>query len=216
MLPVSNVIDRIGYLLLDSNHIRFPVAELLLWSNEAMGAILTRKPGAFAQTVVTALVAGSKQTIPSGGASLMDVTRNIKADGVTPGRAIRRSDRQLLDDTDPDWHTSKAKSEIRNYTFDDRIPKTFYCYPPAIAGTKVELVHAVLPADVTTEAASLDIAPEYLEAVANYVAYRCNSKDSEYANPAAAMAFYQAFEAALGNKANSENMVSPNQAQNSV
>lgn len=216
MLPVSTVFDQVGYLLLDSKHTRFPENELILWTNEAMGAILNRKPAAFSTTTIHELALGTKQEIPADSATFLDVTRNMNGDGLTPGRAVRRTDRQLLDDTDPDWHTGKARAEIRHYTFDDRVPRVFYCYPPAIAGTKVELVHAKLPPAVASKTESLAIAPEYLEAVTNYVAYRANAKDSEYSNPAAATAFYQVFEASLGNKTAGELMASPNQAQNSV
>ncbi len=216
MIPVADVIVSAGDLLLDEDHIRYPVDELVRWSNECMGAILNRKPSAFATITVATLVQGTKQTLPAGGKVLLDVIRNIKADGTTPGRAIRRSDRQQLDDVDPNWHTSKPKAEVRNYTYDDRISDTYYVHPPVIAGTKVELSHAVLPADVANENGSLDIGMEYKEAIVNYLAYRANSKESEYSNPAAAVAFYQAFEAALGVKTASEMMASPNQAQNSV
>ena len=216
MIPFSEVIDRAGDLLLDGDHVRWTKQELVRWGNEAMGAILTRKPAAFAVNVAHTLNAGTKQTIPGDGSLFLDVPHNLKADGVTPGRSVRRTDRQLLDDTDPDWHAGKPSNVIRNYTFDDRVPKIFYTYPPAIAGTKVELTHAVLPAPIADEAGTLDIGREYLEPVVNYVAYRANSKDSEYANPNAAIAYYQAFEAALGGKTQAEVATSPNQAQNSV
>lgn len=216
MIAVADVITSAGDLLLDEDHVRYPVDELIRWSNEAMGAILGRKPSAFSTITVVSLAQGTKQTLPAGSKVLLDVIRNIKADGTTPGRAIRRSDRQQLDDVDPTWHTAKPKSEIRNYTYDDRISDTYYVYPPAVAGTKVELAHAVLPAEIMNITGILQIGLEYKAAVVNYLCYRANSKESEYSNPAAAVAFYQAFEAELGNKTAADMMASPNQAQNSV
>jgi hypothetical protein len=217
MLPVADVLSRTDDLLLDADRVRWTSAERIRWMNEAMGAILTRRPAAFSITKSIALVAGTRQTI--GGQMLLDVVRNIGPDPDNkPGKAIRRTDRQLLDDSDPDWHKAKPKGEIRHYTFDDRSPKEFYCYPPALAGTRVETMEAELPASVAenNEAATLGIGREYLEAVVNYVCYRCNTKDSEYASPASAIAFYQAFETALGLKGQSENAASPNQPTNSV
>jgi hypothetical protein len=217
-IAVSKVLSRTDDLLLDEDRVRWLLAERLRWVNDSMGAILNRRPAAFSITEVHSLVAGTKQTIPDGGSVLLDVVRNIASNGTTAGRVIRRTDRQLLDDADPDWHTKTAKAAIKNYTFDDRVPKVFYCYPPAIAGTKVEVMHAKLPTPVSEEGETgdIEIDGEYLEAVVNYVCYRCNLKDSEYASPAAAMAYYQAFEAALGVKSQAEVAASPNQVNNSV
>lgn len=216
MLPVADVLKRTDDLLNDSDRVRWTAAERIRWMNEAMGAIITRKPSAFSNAVVVTLVAGTRQEIA--GDMLLDVTRNMASDGVTPGRSVRRTDRQLLDDSDPDWHKAAQSGTIKHYTFDDRQPSQFYCYPPAIAGTKVETQQSVLPASITESATTgnLDIGPEYLEAVVNYVCYRCNAKDSEFASPVMAAAFYQAFEAALGNKVQTEVSASPNQPNNSV
>jgi hypothetical protein len=147
---------------------------------------------------------------------LIDVVRNMGMDGATPGAAIRRTDRQQLDDSSPSWHTQTKKAAIKHFTFDDRTPKIFYVYPPALAGTQVEIIDAALPAAVTDETGSLDIGAEYMEAVANYVAYRCLFKDSEYANGAMVAAYFQAFENALGVKTATEAGASPNQPGNSV
>lgn len=215
-LPMQSVADSIADMMNDPDHVRWPIAELIRWANESMGAILSRRPAAFTRRSVIALVAGSYQTIPADGSILLDVVRNIAANGTTSGKPIRRTDRQLLDDSDPNWQTGTQKSEVKRYTFDDRAPKMFYVYPPAVAGTKVELLDSALPADISAIGESLDIGAEYKEAVINYVGYRCNTKDSEFANGAIAAGFYQAFEASLGIKNQSQAAASPNQPGTSV
>lgn len=222
-IPVSDILKRTDDLLLDEvgddgDRVRWPNAERIRWANDAMGAILNRKPGALAQRVVFPLAAGTYQALPANGSMLLDVVRNIGADGVAPGLPIRRTDRQLLDDSDPTWHTGKQKGSIKHFTYDDRTPKVFYVYPPAIAGTKVELLQAALPAPVAENDLTgiFDIGAEYMEAVVNYVCYRAFSKDSEFAQAAIASGFYQAFEAALGEKSAADIGASPNQPGNSV
>lgn len=215
-LTMQAVDDRVSDLLIDPDRERWTAEERIRWANEALGAIMTRRPAAFARRIVHTLVAGVYQDLPSDSSMLLDVSRNMAADGTTSGRPIRRSDRQLLDDSDPDWMTGKAKAEVRQYVHDDRVPKSFYVYPPVIAGAKVELLDAALPADITNLTGTLGIGAEYLEAVVNYVCYRCNSKDSEYSNAAVATAFYQAFEASLGIKSQTQAAASPNQPTNSV
>lgn len=215
-IAMQAIAIRVGDLLNDAGHVRWPEAELIRWANEAMGAILARRPAAFARRSVHALVAGTYQTIHPDGAAFLDVVRNIAADGTTAGKVIRRTDRQLLDDSDPDWHTGTAKAVIKHYTYDDRVPLVFYVYPPAIVGTKVELLDAALPADISAIGDALSIGAEYAEPLLNYVCYRCHVKDSQYAIPAAGVAFYQAFEAALGIKSQAQVAASPNQPGNSV
>ena len=215
-IAASDIIAKVGYLLIDEGHVRWTVSELIGWINESAGAILTRRPAAFARRSVATLVAGTLQTIPADAAMLLDVTRNMKSDGTTPAGVIRRTDRQLLDDSDPDWHTSRQRTAVKHYTYDDRTPTIYYVYPPVTAGVKVEMMDAALPAAVADQNGSLAINPEYLEAVVNYVAYRCHTKDAEYANPTVAVAFFQAFENALGIKSQTQAMASPNQPTNSV
>jgi hypothetical protein len=198
--------------------VRWTAAERIRWMNEAMGAIMTRRPQAFAVNQVIPLVAGTLQTLPAANAQLLDVVRNMGANGSTPGKVIRRADRQLLDDSDPNWHTATASASIRHYTFDDRTPSLFYTYPPAVAGTQVEVSYAKLPQALAENAitGSLDIGAEYLEPVVNFICYRCHSKDSEYAVSSLAVAYYQAFESALSIKNQTESASSPNQPSNSV
>jgi hypothetical protein len=215
-LSVADLVRRAGFLLLDEEHVRWTAEELIDWINEAAGAILTYRPQAFSRTAVHALAAGTLQMIPEDGAQLLDVVRNIAADGTTPGAAIRRTDRQQLDDIDLDWHAAKQKAKIKHYTVDDRQPKQFYTYPPAIAGTNVELAYAALPPTVTSEDDAFAIGAEYAAAVVNYLCYRAHCKDSEFANGQIAAAFYQAFEAGLGVKSQTSIDASPNQPGNSV
>jgi len=217
-IRVSDIAVRVGDLLLDEDHIRWPLAEIIRWGNEAMGAILNRHPQAFSRVSVMSLVAGTKQTIPEGGVSLLDVVRNMAADGVTPAGAIRRSDRQQLDDADPDWHTHKPKKAVRHYMHDDRMPTVFYVYPPVVADVKVELVDTMLPAEVAEddEDGEFDCRVEYTEAVVNFICYRSLSKDADFANGQLASGYYAAFEAALGVKTQAQMAASPNQPTNSV
>lgn len=213
---VSDVLARTDDILMDEDRVRWPEEERIRWMNDAMGAIINRRPGALGKRDVVELAAGTYQALPEGGSILLDVVRNINSDGVSPGYPIRRTDRQLLDDSDPTWHTGKQKAKILHYTFDDRLPKVFYVYPPAIAATKVELLYAALPEAVDDPDDELQIGAEYMEAVVNYVCYRANIKDSEFAQGAISTAFYQAFEAALGMKAQADVTASPNQPVNSV
>lgn len=219
-IPVQAIFDRVIDLLLDKNRAdddaRWPDAELLRWTNDSRMAILTRRPVACSKVANITLIAGTYQTIPADGTQLLDVIRNMGADGNTPGRSIRRTDRQNLDDNDLNWHAGAQSATISQFTYDDRTPKSFFVSPPAVAGTKVMTSYAAIPAEVTSKTDSLDIGLEYLDAVVNYVCYRAKSKDSEYANAAEAAAYYGAFNDNLGVTQQGQSANSPNQPGNSV
>ena len=217
-IPVQSIVTRLIDLTIDydrGDEARWTDAELIRWINDFRIALVTRSPNSCAKTAAVTLAAGSHQTIPEDGVALFDITRNIKANG-QPGKAIRRTDRQDLDDAEPDWHMQTPRSEVIHYTYDDRNPKEFYAYPPAVAGTKVEMVYPAIAPEVDSLNDILDIGLESLEAAVNYVAYRAKSKDSQYANAAEAAGYYQAFEAALGLKQQAQTNTSPNQPGNSV
>lgn len=219
-IPVQQIIDRVTDLLLDKDRAddqaRWSDGELLRWINDSRMSIVTRRPQASAVVASVPLVAGTLQTVPDNAVSFIDAIRNMGMDGATAGRAIRRIDRQNLDDDDLYWHKATKKAEISQFTFDDRIPKRFYVYPPAVAGTHIEISYADNPAEVAALTDDLDFSLEYMDAVVNYVCYRAKSKDSEYANAGEAAAFYAAFGDALGVQTQTQSATSPNQPGNSV
>lgn len=220
MIPVQDIIDRVTDLLLDKDRAdddaRWTDDELLRWLNDSRMAILTRRPVACSKVANLTLLAGTYQSIPADGTQLLDVIRNMGLDGTTPGRSIRRTDRQNIDDHDLYWHAAAQSAEISQFTYDDRTPKNFFVVPPAVAGTQIMAAYAAIPAEITALTDNLDIALEYIDAVVNYVCFRAKSKDSEYANAAEAAAFYGAFNDALGQTQQGQSANSPNQPGNSV
>ena len=219
-IPVQEILDRVTDLLLDKDRAddeaRWSNDELIRWINDSRMAIITRKPSACSKVTVVPLVAGCHQTIPSNGVQLLDIICNMGMDGATPGRSIRRTDRQNLDDDDLYWQSATPKVEISQFTYDDRTPKDYFVSPPAKAGTQIKISHAAIPDAVTSPSDTLDIGLEVMDAVVNYVAFRAKSKDSQYANAAEAAGFYSAFGDALGVQTQTQAAASPNQPGNSV
>lgn len=212
-IPAAEIIRRVGAILQDEDHVRWTVPELLEWINDGARETIVRRPAARAVTADLTLAAGTKQALPASGVQLLDVVRNL-GDGTKPGRVIRRIDRQLLDDQDPDWHTARPKAVIKHFMFDERSPKTFYVWPPAIAGTHVEALYSELPPTITAEGDTLDMGAEYLNVLVSYGVYRALSKDSEFANGTVAALHYQAFIDAVTDSSAQTTANSPN--QNSV
>jgi hypothetical protein len=188
-IPAADLLARLDNLMNDDDRARWDVPERLRWINDAAREIVLRRPAARSVTQELTLVAGTLQTAPVGSAQVLDIIRNIIAG--KPGRAIRITDRQLLDDAQPDWHTIKA-GLTKHFTYDERTPTTFYVYPPANAGATVEALLSMPPPEVAEEDV-LDMRAEFINAIVNWALYRCHTKDSEFSQGALAGQMYQAF-----------------------
>lgn len=204
-IAAQALIRRVVETLQDTTSIRWPVAELVRYLNDGQREIIVHRPDAMVTNASLTLTAGTKQSLPSNGAKLIDVVRNSAG----TKRAIRMCAREILDAQSPGWHNLSGVTEIVHFMFDPRDPKVFYVYPPAqSAGASVDLVYSALPTDLAEPAAGTDYSavsgaisvPDiYSNALQDYVLYRAYTKDSQYAgNEARAQARYAAFANALG------------------
>jgi len=214
----NDILIRAGDILQDQTNVRWVQAELLRYLNDGRRELAIHRPDIYSSTFVHTLIAGSYQSIPTDGNRFLDAVRNISATNVV-GRAVRVVEREILDAQSPDWHTEAASTAIRHFMFDERSPKTFYVYPPAAAGHKLEIVYSRSPVDIATSdlsstsiLASEDI---YSGVLLDYILYRAFSKDSEYAgNMQRASLHYQMFTTSLGIGNRKRYATSPNTANN--
>ena len=198
----NELLTRAADILQDTTNVRWPQAELLRYLNDGRRELAIHRPDIYSHTGVLTLVAGSKQTIPSDGSRLLDAVRNITAADAI-GRAVRIVEREILDAQRPEWHTETASTSLKHFMFDERAPKTFYVYPPAAAGHKLEIVYSKSPVDITDQQLSstsvLENEDIYAGVLLDYVLYRAFSKDAEYAgNIQRATVHYQMFANSLG------------------
>jgi len=212
-VTAQTIISRASVLLQDTNNVRWPQAELLEWLNDGQREVVSLRPDAYPTVGNVTLVAGTRQTLPPEGIMLVDVVRNMGTDGTTPGRAIRKVPREMLDTHQPDWHSMTSAAATLHYTFDPKAPRTFYVYPPAQADRRVECLYSTNPPDVAAVGNVITLEDIYSNALIDYVCFRAYSKDAEHAdNAARAAAYRQSFENTLGLKAQSDaaNVKNPN------
>lgn len=204
-VTTKSIIKRSSILLQDTTNIRWPEIELLDWFNDGQCEIALYKPNSFVRNTDIVLVAGTKQSLPSDGNSLVDIPRN------TGGNAVRIVSREVLDAQIPDWHlTSKANAKVVHYCYSEHNPKNFYVYPPSPGGNSVEIIYNASPASATLDGVIL-IDDIYASALVDYICYRAYSKDTEYAaNIANAGGHYQAFLTAIKGKLAGEMATDPN------
>ena len=216
-VTVASVLSRVDAVLQDTSNIRWPDTELILWVNDAQREIALIKPDATATVATVTLAAGTKQSIPSGGNRLLDVTRNMSAaSSGTGGRAIRLVNRSVLDAQSPSWHdpavtgSAKHTNVIKHYTYEEDNPRTFYVYPGVSGNAYVELTYSANPATVGTSD-NIGVPDIYATAIMNYVLYMAYMKEAEFAeNSQRAGAHYQLFTSMLAGKGQLDATTSPN------
>lgn len=211
----SALLQRVQDILQDTTSVRWPEPELLRYLNDAQREIVLHKPDASSATQVIPLVAGTRQAVPNGALRLLDVVRNMGADGETPGNVVTLIGRGVLDAQRRGWHAETPAPEADHYVFDLRAPKTFYVYPPAPSTPQqVEAILSIAPDEVTAASQAISLDDIYANVIMDYILYRSYGKDADFAkNLERALVHYQAVAAALGLKSAAGMMYSPRAAQ---
>lgn len=227
-MAVSKVVDivkRAQTILQDTTATRWPLTELQNWLNDAYKEVVIHRPDSNTASATVTLAAGARQKCQDTASinlpnllRVIDVVRNTHTS--SDKRAIRRTDRRILDDQRPTWYSETPSYSIQHYIFDDRLPHEFLVYPPANVGTTVEMVYSSCPTphvlsesdlanSATAETIKLD--DVYANALLDYILYRAYSKDAEYAgNAQRATGHYTAFANSLGIKTSADLTTSPN------
>lgn len=211
-ITAKSIIDKASTQLLDPTNVRWTRTELLGWVNDAQRQIVVLQPNATNKVSTIQLAAGTRQSIPSDGWTLLNVIRYMGTNGTTPGRALRVVSQQIMDAYDPNWHAANPSLVPKSYIFDQQDQTVFYVYPPNTGRGYVQVNYSPEPADLTNENQAIVVRDIFETAILDYVLYRANSKDAEYA-PGLALAsgYLQTFMATMGVKSETETKNSPNQ-----
>lgn len=225
-LVAKDLFERARRILLDESSVRWPLAELTTWLNDAQRAVALHKPNATAKNIVQVLVPGTRQALPAGYLALLNVVRNLKTNQDSPrlgGRMVRVVERAILDTQLPDWHDSDVTpftAVAKHFIYDELDPKTFYVYPGNDGTGFLEVVASKVPdvivatggvEDLASYNVALDVDDVYFNPLLHYILFRAYSKDADFSiSGAQAQAFYTLFANDLGIKVNAELMTSPN------
>lgn len=203
-LIAAQVLDRASVILNDTGNISYPREELLDWLNDARRVMASIRTDLYAVVEDVELAAGARQGLPADGYRLIDVTYN---DDGTPITLVRRETMGLLGL----GVANAASTRVKHYMFDERSPRAFRVWPPAAAGTVVEMVYARLPEPVTLEGTLLESEELYSALLVDYVVARAYMKDTEFvANQQRAAAHLDHFMSVLGSGRERDFSASPN------
>ena len=209
---VQSVLDSVSKTLIDEGTVRrWTETELLGYLNEALRATVVNKLSANVTTEAVLIASGSKQTVPSSCVFMHDITSNMGTDGLTPGRAVSLIDHNTLKDVLPDWRTDTASTITYHWMYEPEIdPLTFYVYPEGDGTGYVEVRYAALPTTLTATTDTVPLDDIYVNALQEYMLFRCFEKDSDAPNSAMRSQMHiQGFAAMLGVRVSKEMMANP-------
>ena len=217
-LTGANLLSRIQDTLQDTTSVRWPEAELLRYINDAQREIVNFRPESSATTANVQLVAGTKQSLPSGGLRLIKITRNMSGTGNATGkRAIRIVNVDILNTQEPDWNDPTVSGDaahgtvVKHYIFDEDDPRNYYVYPGVSGNAYVEIVYSAAPTDLSAASDTISVDDIYANAIIDFVLYRSYMKDAEYAgNAQRAQNHYQLFTASIGQGNQAQMLLDPN------
>ncbi|WP_172565583.1 DUF6682 family protein [Vibrio navarrensis] len=194
-ITVKNLIDRISRDLIDLRNVRWSRPELIDFMNDAIAAIVIRRPDL---SRATAVVATSSNTValPADAYQILAVNHidNVAATFVSINK---------LNQLYPEWRTTVGAPVC--WTRNELDETTLFLYPAPQEEVNVEVVYS-RTLKVTDESASFPLSEVYEGVVADFVMYRAYNKDS--LNPAEgqkAQLHLQAFATALGDKTATDN-----------
>ena len=202
----QSVADLAWTELQDAGGVRWPASDMIGWLNLFLIDLAVNRPDAVSKAAPLVLAAGIRQALPADGVKLLEVT------GVTGGRYMSKvADRHMLDASAPRWRTMPQTKTLRHFLYDEREPRVFEVYPPAAAGTSVDIVYAAKPAAIAALADNLPVPDIFQGAALDYLLFRCFSKDAEYAGDAnRASGHLQLFAQALGIELKATILSAPN------
>lgn len=243
---VKDVIWRASVLLQDTvpQYLRQPEIEAVDWLNDAQVAItkflpaacsridaIKLKPGTL-QSIESILAGdckpgdGSTPTVPVQGTQVLDLLCNMGTDGLTPGKAIRLTERKILDSQSPMWHTLTG-SAVSSWMFDPRNPRYFLITPGVSSTLWARVSYTAQPIKIPAGGAPgaeiylksggstqpISINDEHVDDLVNYIVARANMREVDWADANKATTFAQMFLTSLNAKVTALTGNNPNLTQ---
>lgn len=206
-LQAQHILSRVRNILQDNTAVRWTDGELFDYLSDAQREVANFRPDSTALHSNVQLTTGTEQTIPSNGLRLINVVRNMSgtATNATGGRVVRRTEFEAINSVDPDWHNPTATgsaahgTEIKNFMFDPRDPRTFYVYPGVSGNAYVEVIYSKNPTSIGAATDLIQVDDIFANPLIDYVLYKAYLKDAEASGGIQkASAYFNAFQVSLG------------------
>jgi hypothetical protein len=213
------IIEQVARDLLDPDHERWTLEDLVGYLNAAQREIAILRPDASVSVRALPLtVSQTRQTLPEDGVRLLEIVRNMGVDGATPGAPVRVVDRDELDAVRPNWHSETATATaVQAFCVDGRVPTTFYVYPKLRAAAYVEAQFQCVPTEVQVSGVSgatantvIALSDLYQTPMIDYMMMRAKAKDTDGQSTQESELAYRRFLNRLGLKLQADKAFDPN------
>ena len=170
---------------------RYSTDDLLQYANDALDAMVVVRPELFYCNARITCVGGSVQRFNAvDSVGLRDIFYR-EAGGV-----VTRTDRDILNNTKPNWMTDSAGAAVHWMPILDD-PNGFFIYPPAEAGQALIGMYVKVPEEYALDAA-IPLPSAYIPIIADYVIAMAQSSDAEHVISGRVQLFMTKFYQALG------------------
>ena len=178
----QEIIDEVSAQLNDVNLITWDLSSHIEYINSAMEAIVGIRPDAYSVITTMKMAVGAKQSIPASALRLLDITRNMGSGGTTAGRAVFAVDAESLDLFQFNWNAAATEAEIKNFSYDERTPNTFYVDPPSDGTGYIEIAVSRTPTRITTAGQTLVLKDIYRNHLIQWCMFRAYSVEVDSAS----------------------------------
>ncbi len=195
----SRIINRVSNKLFDATLVRWLAPELLTDYIAVINTIVQVRPDEGFKRAAFALTAGTLQTLPADAVQFRRVTRNMGADGATPGPAVTVCDREDIDHIRPEWHTETG-TQVKNFIPEKQDMRHFSIYPRPVLPWQVEIAYCATfptPADANV---TFPLPDSYEDTVFYGMMAMAYAKDFDYRDITKVQFYGTLFNQALGLK----------------
>lgn len=202
-VAASEILTDAQTTLFDPDGVRWPATELVKYLDLAQLKVVEARPDQYSTVREVSLVAGFRQRLDDDVYALLDIPNNATGQF----KRITKTDMAQLDMVLPGWRKRSGTMETVHFMHNLNEPRNFYVYPPAVLGSKVEMLVAeyppLLPAPTgpkgSTASGNIALADKWRDALFNFVMFKAYLKDAEFGgNPTLAAAYKDLFIQATG------------------
>lgn len=178
MLVVFDVLELAAQILTDEGFENRTPAQLIRYLRSGLEYLAVKDPGQVLKSIRVNLVDGARQSLPSDGETLLQLTGVYDEAGALAG-APRPTSFEWLTTAKRAW-SSVTPTVPRMYCKDPFDDSEFWVYPPAIAGLKADVVYKLAVNSVELDSELEYVDTTYRGALAHYVAGLVLMEDNEY------------------------------------
>lgn len=199
----------------DTDKVFWENADWLMFANDGRTQLWELKPRIFETTEDMTLSLGVDQAVPNASKLFYEASSNKSH---ISKRAITVVSEELLSRSRPNWRSEAPSARIVHYMYDEQRPGNFKVYPPAVAGSVIEVRYAKPPVELVT--ANIDGTIPYLlidegtqyVALGYYMKARAYLKGANTSNGygAKASSWIQLFQETVIGESNAKTRNSPN------